>query len=296
VAQRVYADGEPAAILAANTGDDPDRLTDIAVDLLSMEIGRLRARQEGRRELTQHVLEDIIAGRSWGPGNDAQMRQLGFDPTRRFRVLLGQAGGSPHRAPTTPWSLQSLMSGQGEPFVRCTLDNRLVVLVPDDPIVDLLASTMLQHLSDRAPESSVGVSSGHVGADGIRIGYFEALDAVSAGPGIQRSAVVDLGRLLTLTSTQVPVREIAQAMLEPLLSYDARHGSELVQTLRVYLASDRNVGSSAEQLFVHRNTLRYRLRQVEELLGPDIWTTRRVTNLWLALEALETLGREPTAT
>jgi purine catabolism regulator len=99
--------------------------------------------------------------------------------------------------------------------------------------------------------------------------------------------VVDLGRLLTLTSTQIPVQEIAQAMLEPLLSYDDRHNSELVQTLRVYLASDRNVGSSAEQLFVHRNTLRYRLRQVEELLGPDIWTTRRVTNLWLALEALD---------
>lgn len=287
LARRVYADGEPVAILAVHTDADPLRLLDIAVDLLALEIGRLRARQEGRRELTQHVLEDVIAGRSWGQGAEANLRQLGLDPARGFRVLLGQGGGPRLRASSTPWSLQALMSEKGEPFIRAVVDHRLIMLVPDDPIVDLLAATMMQHLSERGPGAAVGISSAHTGAEGIRIGYFEALDAVTAGTGIQRSAVVDLGRLLTLTSTQIPVRRIARTMLAPLLDYDARHGSDLVRTLKVYLETDRQVSVSAEQLCVHRNTLRYRLRQVEELLGADVWSTRRVANVWLALEALE---------
>lgn len=285
-AKRVHSEGDAVGILAANTPEDPQRLMDIAVDLIALEIGRLRARQEGRRELTQHVLEDVIEGRSTGTTNRSNLQQLGMDPERRFRVLLGQSA-DPARPPTTPWSLQSLMSEKGEPFIRAVIDDRLLMLVPDDPVVDLLAGTMLQHLSERGKPAAVGVSSAHRGPDGIRIGYFEALDAVSAGPGIQRSAVVDLGRLLTVTSTQVPVRRIAETMLEPLLTYDAKHGSELIKTLRVYLASDRHVATSAEVLCVHRNTLRYRLHQVEELLGEDVWATRRVTNVWLALEALE---------
>ncbi|MFB9713606.1 PucR family transcriptional regulator [Arthrobacter methylotrophus] len=286
-ASRVYVDNEPVAILAANTGNDPQRLVDAGVDLVTLEIGRLRARQEGKRELTQHFIDDLIHGRvSEGEGN-SRLRGIGFDPRQQYRVLLGQSQTRRERLLSVPWNIHTLLSNQSEPFVRVVVEGRIFMLVPSDPMVDHIAKSLLHHMSEIGSMASVGVSSTHVGAAGIRAGYFEALAAAEAGPGLQHPGAVDLGHLLILTNTQVPVRDIAASTLKPLLDYDTSHGSELVRTLRIFLTADRSFASTAEELFIHRNTLRYRLRQIKELLGHEITATRQISNLWLVLKALE---------
>jgi PucR family transcriptional regulator, purine catabolism regulatory protein len=52
-----------------------------------------------------------------------------------------------------------------------------------------------------------------------------------------------------------------------LLDYDGKHHASLVRTLEVYLRRDRNMAAAARELFVHYNTLRYRLQQISSLLG-----------------------------
>ncbi|MEZ5124363.1 MAG: helix-turn-helix domain-containing protein [Solirubrobacterales bacterium] len=75
------------------------------------------------------------------------------------------------------------------------------------------------------------------------------------------------------------------AMLEPLLAYDAAHGSELVHTLDVFLSTSGQWTASASQLGVHVNTLRYRLARIEKLTGRDLaWMGDRV-DFFIALRA-----------
>lgn len=57
----------------------------------------------------------------------------------------------------------------------------------------------------------------------------------------------------------------AQKVLQPLLDEDATGHMELVRTLSVWLACGRSVSAAAEELYIHRNTLRYRLNKIEEL-------------------------------
>lgn len=65
--------------------------------------------------------------------------------------------------------------------------------------------------------------------------------------------------------------------LGPLLTYDAGHDGSLVHSLTVYLRHDRNGVEAAEELHVHYNTLRYRLKQIERLTGaPDKDPMRRL--------------------
>ena len=45
--------------------------------------------------------------------------------------------------------------------------------------------------------------------------------------------------------------------------------SALMETLRAYLDSDLDVARTAEALFVHPNTVRYRLRRISEETGLD---------------------------
>lgn len=69
---------------------------------------------------------------------------------------------------------------------------------------------------------------------------------------------------------------------------DAEENSEnalLLSTLRVYLECQGNTSKTAARLFIHRNTLRYRLQRIEHLLGRKLSSADTKFKLWLALKA-----------
>ena len=93
---------------------------------------------------------------------------------------------------------------------------------------------------------------------------------------------------------------MANESLNPLRTFDAAHGAELMATLESYLNNNGSVAAVAEDLTLHRNTVRYRLAQITELTGYDPAQTPDRVQLWLAL-AVQRLGgtatrAEPAAT
>ena len=59
------------------------------------------------------------------------------------------------------------------------------------------------------------------------------------------------------------------AVLSPLAQYDARTGSDLVHTLRTYVEHGGALAETGETLFLHRNSVLYRLHRIKELAGID---------------------------
>ena len=94
---------------------------------------------------------------------------------------------------------------------------------------------------------------------------------------------------LLLASEDVPLADMANESLNPLRSFDAAHGAELLTTLESYLNNNGSVAAVAEELTLHRNTVRYRLAQITELTGYDPAQTADRVQLWLAL-AVQRLG------
>ena len=64
-------------------------------------------------------------------------------------------------------------------------------------------------------------------------------------------------------------------------------------TIEAYLDNDGNVTPTADQLFTHRHTVRYRLERVKELCGHDITSTEGREKLGLGLKAMRVLGIAP---
>lgn len=58
--------------------------------------------------------------------------------------------------------------------------------------------------------------------------------------------------------------------LRTLVDYDRQNGSDLVATLKAYLDNERNVSKTADALFMHRNSIKYRLEKIESLLTSDL--------------------------
>lgn len=83
--------------------------------------------------------------------------------------------------------------------------------------------------------------------------------------------------------------ELAEHVLGPLISYDRTHQTELVRTLAVLLRNNRSPNPTAAELFIHRQTLVYRIRRIEQLTHRSLSATKDVVDLWLALRAVEVL-------
>lgn len=99
-----------------------------------------------------------------------------------------------------------------------------------------------------------------------------------------------LAELIVGSSMTEHFRSFANGLLAPLAAQDARSHGRLMETLAAFVAANGNVLHAARALYIHRNTLKYRLRQIEKALGgslddPDLWL-----KLQLALYIRRLLG------
>jgi len=78
--------------------------------------------------------------------------------------------------------------------------------------------------------------------------------------------------------------------VEPLVSYDEQYDTDLVTTVEAFLDCDGNVAATAQRLFTHRHTIRYRLERVRDLSGLDVGSSDGREKLSLGLKAMRVLG------
>jgi DNA-binding PucR family transcriptional regulator len=97
---------------------------------------------------------------------------------------------------------------------------------------------------------------------------------------------VDVESLLEeLASSQdlAPFRELVR----PLVEHDRARRSDLVRTRRAYFATGANASEAADRLFLHRNSMLYRLERIQKLTGLDLKDPRVALALQLGLLTLE---------
>jgi len=99
-------------------------------------------------------------------------------------------------------------------------------------------------------------------------------------------------RLLLSTMSENPaeLQRFFAETVEPLLAYDEQYETELVATVAAFLEADGNVAATAQRLFTHRHTIRYRLERVRELCGLDVGSSDGREKLSLGLKAMRVLG------
>jgi purine catabolism regulator len=93
-----------------------------------------------------------------------------------------------------------------------------------------------------------------------------------------------------LPRTPAEARVLVSRILSPLLSHDAEHGTDYVHTLRVVLRVDRSWQRAAAELNVHKQTLGYRIRRIEQITGRGLTRTEHIAEWWIALRAHDLLA------
>lgn len=159
-------------------------------------------------------------------------------------------------------------------------DGSVVLLLPDvDPESTRSA---IERLTACLPAEG-WVAVAHRPVDEIADGYREAADTAHLLQAGQRPSgtyrMTDV--LVEYAATRDPaVVDRLASIISPLSGHPV-----LRETLTVWIDADRNRSQAAKRLFVHRNTLNYRLGRVAEITGLDPTTGRGVQQLAIAMIA-----------
>lgn len=130
----------------------------------------------------------------------------------------------------------------------------------------------------RYPEikSSLSFSRIRESNSDIKISYKEAFKALSMIDICNRDSRIikynELGiiRWLVEVSDIKEIQEYCYENLRPILEHDKNHGMDLMGTLKCYFQNNRHLLKTSQELFIHRNTLIYRLSIIKELLKIDL--------------------------
>lgn len=283
--QPVVSDGITVAYLCARQHQREGDILPYATSLVGLELARRHAVLAGRRELAGQVIEDLVRSVISPTEAERRLTSFGLDVNSPHTVLLAGADCDPRRLRSLPWSIHPLTEDGREPLVTGLVGDHLAVVVATGQPVHEIARTVADYLRHIGDGVRVGIGGTHTGVGGLRWSFFEAREALARGPGVHDHQPLDLSRLL-LSNQDFPLAELGREVLRPLLDADARRPGDLVGTLRAFLDADGSVSAVARELFVHRNTVRYRLGQIERLTGTNLSSTRDRVQLWLALRAL----------
>ncbi len=186
-------------------------------------------------------------------------------------------------------------------------DDRFVVLFanangkefPTPAEAKKTAQIYQERIEAQFTELSVSVGLGRFyegGVEGLPKQSSEAEKAVTMGLRLFGSGQLtyfgDLGvyRLLLSIGSVKELREFYHEVLGRLIEHDARSGGELLRTLEAYFRYHGSPTEMAPKLTLHRNTLLYRLRRIQEVSGVDLDDAETGLALHLALRIGEVLG------
>lgn len=78
-------------------------------------------------------------------------------------------------------------------------------------------------------------------------------------------------------------KQFCNSILGDILAYDKKHDNNMLKTLEVYLLTGRNATESAERLYIHRNTMNYRIKQISQLTNKDLTKSEDIFELLTAI-------------
>jgi GAF domain-containing protein len=150
---------------------------------------------------------------------------------------------------------------------------------------------------------SIGLSNPCQGAPSFKAGFEEAQHAlvgaavIRGKPGVMTYEELGPYKYLLRMPFDAGVRDEHRDAVKRVAEYDAQRQTALLRTLEEFLRRRGNISATAEALYVHPNTLRQRLRRIQELSGLDLrkedWLLVEIAVKMVKLH--EALGRsEPT--
>jgi len=284
-------------------------LVRLVTTLVASEVERVRAPARASQEASSAFLHAVLE-RELDDELIARAAELGVDLVGGGSVLMARV--YTHAPAEEGWRPRVLAIAErgaravaptaiAAPARRESTAAEVVLLIPgdDDALATRAADGVLRELQSALPGHSFALGRSRVAGDPLdlhRAGN-EALLAVNVAEGDEQQPLLAFEqtgayRLLLSAMSEDPaeLQRFYAETVKPLVAYDDQYETDLVRTVEAFLDNDGNVAGTAQKLFTHRHTIRYRLERVRDLSGLDVGSTDGREKLSLGLKAMRVLG------
>ena len=304
---------EPVGTLRIRAATAPDPvMVRLVTTIVASEVERLRAPERASAQAAESFLRGVLARELMSADEvRAGAAELGVDLQSGASMLVVRAHahvpGDDGRC-SRILALVERGAGAAVPGAIAALTERHEL--PGDEVLVLLPSCEADAAATAAEsvrrELQAGLS-GHTFTVGcsrpcpdpadLHRAASEALLAANVAEGDPERPVLAFDetgayRLLLSAMAEDPaeLQRFYAETVEPLVAYDEQYETGLVTTVVAFLEADGNIAGTAQRLFTHRHTIRYRLERVRDLSGLDVGSTDGREKLSLGLKAMRVLG------
>jgi sugar diacid utilization regulator len=274
--------------------------------VLAMELARAHSVAEAELRLGRDLAEELLAGADEAISR-SRANALGYDLFRPHRVVVVRCAGVDPDSDDGSGIFHAVRRAArdtGVGTLQVARHGTVVVLCRADGDWHQFRAAVETELSPGPCLVAVGGRCDRPSE--FPRSYHEARLALelqsargSAGEPIVRFDDLGVFRILLTASDTTGIERFVQETLGSLLDYDAGRGSSMVETVSAFLESGGNYDLSAKALSVHRSTLKYRLKRIEEISGHDLsaadvrFNLQLATRSWQSLRSLRASGLDP---
>ncbi len=226
------------------------------------------------------LLRELAAGAPDDPEQlRARARRLGLDLTGGAVALCARRGPAANGLPGG-----ALDPGDTGMLVTELPDGLILALAPSGSVgPEELAGRL------RSAGLTVALSAPRRDCASLHEAFHEAAVLLELGlaPDVQLASEDEIYRLLIGVLLRDPdeLVTLRERTISPLTAYDARHDTDLMETLKAFLAHDGSTTETADAMALHRHTVGYRLSRVHEVSGLSPYESDGRERLSLGLKA-----------
>ncbi|MCM8709589.1 helix-turn-helix domain-containing protein [Clostridium sp. SYSU_GA19001] len=215
----------------------------------------------------------------------------------KLYVLSIDIGGLENSFTLIPYirdSLGKMMEGEN----AVIYDNRIVIILGCSKEKSLTKSDFQPLISFlRKNNMSAGLSQCFNKITDLKEYYKQSISSIDIGLRINKNDVLyvyddySLYHMINILNHYENIARFCHPALLQLLEYDNKHKTDYVKSLYTYIVNARNLISAADSLFIHRNTMSYRIAKIQEISGIDLNNNDLLMHIFVSYKILKYSGR-----
>ncbi|QCX34414.1 hypothetical protein FDN13_12295 [Caloramator sp. E03] len=298
----IYIDGKIVGHVALNEGvrpflDSDLELTEYLGKIISYELNKNNFFHNTKGELHEHFIIRLLNNELNDPLTiEEKLKTLGWLPKKNLRLL---------------YFVYNQKDNFNIPlvYIKNVLDAEICnskSVIFNDGIALIIESNNEEVINKKFIESLEAIASKYMLKCGISINFNkidnlkkylrQCLAAIDSAEHLKRKNSVYLYEeyaiyhALSLCINEIDIKELCYPPLLNLIEFDNKNHTKYTLTLFTYLESGLNMCLSAKKLFIHHNTMRFRIEKIQNMLNINLDDGKTISLLYNSFKVLEYLG------
>lgn len=254
------------------------------------------ATHEQEQSTEDQVLYNLLFHyKKHGDSTRQNLTQLGFPSGTELAIITCTTTDAHNSIDQYEVLIQFALQKRYKRILRLKHKNQLIFLINRSQITtsNCPFSKTVEDIYDKITQKNdnlnviIGKGSFYEDYENIHKSYKESLTVIQLAQlhnnrFLYKYKEIGAYKIIMGVQNRTLIESFSQDILGQLYRYDDLHNTDYVSFLRIFLEENGSTSKISERLFIHRNTVLYKIKKVELLLDMDVTNPFTKTNLYMA--------------